>query len=169
MAEAKKDTVKETVEKTMEDATQQANAMVEDFTKAGEDMTASVRKVAEQGVTNFRKAYDGLKDSAESTTDMLEDTLAAASNGVNQLNLKALDNFKAQTDAGFAFARSLLGAKSPAEAFELQTSFARDSLQMLTQQSKAYAELAGEVATAAVKPAKENVVKTVKSVSAAAA
>lgn len=161
------ETVKQTKE-TARAANAAASASAQDFAKAADDISTSVRKAAEQSVTQMRKAYDNAKTAAETATDMLEDTFSNASDGWTRLNLKALDNFKAQTDANFAFARALFSAKTPAEAFETHVNFARDRMQTLSTQVKDFAELAGDIATSTARPAKESMAKTMKSFTQAA-
>lgn len=161
----------ETVKQTKEAAKAAADAAAagaKEFTQAAEGITDSVRKAAEQGVTNIRKAYDNAKSAAETTTDMLEDTFSSASNGWTQLNQKALDSIKAHTDANFALAHALLGARTPAEAFQMQVNFVRERFQDATVQAKEFAELAGDIATATSRPAKETMAKTMKSFTNAA-
>jgi len=120
------------------------------------------RELAEKSVAQARDAYSRIKTVAEDATDVLEDTYETAREGVFSLGIKAVDAAKANSDASFALARDLFGAKTLAEVIELQTAFARQQFETFTAQFKEFQELAQKVATETTKPVTSKFEKTFK-------
>ncbi len=84
----------------------------------------------------------------------------------NQL-IKAIDAVKTNSDASFALAKDLFGAKTFAEVIELQTSFARKQFDAMQTQVKEFQELTQKYVTEAAKPVTAQVEKTFKEFKAA--
>ena len=79
-----------------------------DFAKVPQvEVPTVLRDLAEKGVAQAKANYEKAKAAAEEATDMFEDTYETARAGFVELNLKALDAAKANTDAAFAFAKDL--------------------------------------------------------------
>src|SRR5947199_4457057 len=79
------------------------------------------RDLAEKSVTQARDTYAKLKTAAEDATDLVESTVEAAREGAFALSVKALDAAKTNSDASFALARELFGARTLSEVIELQS------------------------------------------------
>ena len=75
-----------------------------------------------------------------------------------EFNMKVLDLFRAQTNAGFAHMQSLFAVKTVADAVKLQQDFAKTQVEALQAQSKEFAESAKKVATDVVEPVKGSMV-----------
>ena len=69
---------------------------------------------------------------------------------------------KANNSASLDFAHSLFGVKSPSEAIELWTNYARKQFETFTANTKALTELTQRVATETVEPIKANATKLFK-------
>lgn len=131
------------------------------------EMPAAFRDFAEKGIAQARDAYAKMKTAAEDATDMVEDTYETAREGAFSIGVKAIDSAKANTDASFALARDLFGAKTVAEVIELQTTFARQQFEAVTAQFKEFQELCQKVVADTTKPVTSKVEKTFKDIKAA--
>ncbi len=126
------------------------------------EVPAAARDFAEKGIAQARETYAKMKSTAEETTDLVEDTYETAREGAFTLGAKALDLAKANSDASFAFAKDLFGAKTFAEVIELQTAFARQQFDATTAQFKDFQEAAQKLFTETTKPVTAHVEKTFK-------
>jgi phasin len=126
------------------------------------EVPAAFRDIAERSVAQARDGYEKLKAAAEDTTSLLEGTYATASKGATELTLKALENARTNTNAGFDFATELLGVKSLSEAVELSSTFTRHQFEALIEQSKELSSMAQKVATETGEPIKAGMSKTFK-------
>ena len=127
---------------------------------------AAFRELAEKSVTQARDGYAKMKTATEDATDLIETTVEAAREGAFALGVKALDAAKTNSDASFALARELFGAKTFSEVIELQSTFARKLFETVTAQFKEFQELTEKVVTDTAKPVAEKVEKNLKAVAA---
>ena len=107
-----------------------------------------------------------MKSAAEEATDMVEGTYETAREGAFAFGVKAIDAAKTNSDASFAFAKDLFGAKTFAEVIELNTTYARKQFDAVAGQMKEFQELAQKVVTDATKPVTTQVQKTFKEINA---
>lgn len=135
---------------------------LEDMMTMPVEMPAAFRDYAEKSLEQVKGAYDQMKTAAEEATDVVEDTFATASKGMSDLNLKAIDMVKTNTDAGFEFWKSMFGVKSLSEAIELQSGYVRQQYEAAVAQSKDFSEAAQKVAQDTAKPMTEGVQKAMK-------
>ncbi len=119
------------------------------------EITSAVREFAERGVQQAKLAYDRAKAVAEDAAGVLEGSYANLTKGYAELNLKALEVAKANTDAAFDVARSLTSAQSFAEVVEAQTAYMRSRFDAGIAQTKELAALANKVANETAGPARE--------------
>ncbi|HET7716296.1 MAG TPA: phasin [Bauldia sp.] len=131
------------------------------------EVPAAFREFAEKGLAQARDAYAKLKSAAEDTTEVVEDTFETARDGAFTFGVKAIDAVKANSDASFAFAKDLFGAKTLADVIELQTAFARQQFDTATAQFKEFQDLVQKVVTETAKPMTAHVEKTFKEIKAA--
>ena len=125
------------------------------------------RDMAEKTVAQARDGFAKIKTAAEEATDMVEDTYETARDGAFALGVKALDAAKTNSDASYAFAKDLFGAKTFAEAIELQTAFARKQFDSVGAQFKEMQELTQKFLADTTKPVTAQVEKTFKEIKAA--
>jgi phasin len=126
------------------------------------EVPVAFREFAEKSITQARDTYAKMKSAAEDATGMVEDTYEATRENVFAFGVKALDAAKVNSDASFALAKDMFGAKTLAEIIELQTAFARQQFDTLTGQVKELQDLAQKVVTESTKPVKAQVEKTMK-------
>ena len=110
----------ETMDEAVASATAQAEELVGKF-----ELPETVRDMAERGIEQSREAYGNLRDAAQKTTAMMEESTAKATETATAFNLKNVDYVEANVEAGFALARKLFETRDPAKAVELQLAFAR--------------------------------------------
>lgn len=162
MAVAKKPITKtaETIVDTITETASKAVSAVtsSEFAKPFADMQEKVRAGTEKGIDQLRTQYAAMKTSAESATDNLELSLAAAHAGTREFNMKMLDLFRANTNAGFEHLQSLFAVKTLPEALKLQQDFAKTQIEALQANSKEVVELAKKVATDVAEPVKASIV-----------
>jgi phasin len=129
-----------------------------DFSK----MNESYREFAEKALAQSTEAYDKYKATAEEVTANAQKSFDALREGVTALSTKAIENTKANTEAGVAFVEKLAGAKSFAEVIELQGEFFRSAFDTLASQAKETQEMALKIGEKTAAPAKETVEKVSK-------
>ncbi len=126
---------------------------------AGFEVGAAMREATEAGLGQAKEAYDSYKSLAEDATGLFEESFSSVNQGVSAFQAKFLDAGRKNVDAGFDFATRALAAKSVTELMELQTQFARQQFEALSQQARDFQELTTKVQSDAAKPFKEGVSK----------
>lgn len=132
------------------------------FDASNLEVPAMVRDMAEKAVSQTKDGYAKVKAAAEDSIDVVEETLETVRENTLEVQQKAVDNAKANTDAVYDFFKDMFSVKSVSEAVELQTSFARQQFEMLSAQSKDLSEMTGKVVAEAFKPAKDAAEKVMK-------
>jgi phasin len=112
------------------------------------------RDFAEKGVEQSKEAYAKMKVAAEEATQTVEATLKNAQAGTVELGLKTIDTMRANAESSFSHFEALLGVKSVAELFELQTSFFRKQSEAAVEQAKSMQEASKKVAESVAAPSK---------------
>jgi phasin len=156
----------ESVAQVAKAAVKSANAMVgsatpapmSDMLKPFNAVQEQVRANAEKGIEQIRAHYASLKGTAENATDALEESMAAAHAGSRTFNMKVLELFRLQTNAGFAHMQALFTARTVGDAVKLQQDFARTQVEMLQAHAKELSDIAKRVASDVVEPVKESMV-----------
>ncbi|MES2907518.1 MAG: TIGR01841 family phasin [Pseudomonadota bacterium] len=118
------------------------------------EVPAAFRDLTEKSVQQTKENYERLKQAAEETSKVAESAFSAYSKGSLELTSQFIETAKAQTNAMFDFAKSLMESQTIAEAFEKQTSFARSQFETLTKEGQKFHELSKEVANNTVAPIK---------------
>ncbi len=141
----------------MEDIAHQA---VEQTVTSAKDAQEQFRKVVEQSVAQSRAGYEKMKEAAEAATGSLESSYQAASKGVNALNAKAIDVFKAQSEANLEHVKAVMAAKTVGEAIALQSAHVRKQFDVFSAQAKELATMAQQIAVEAGEPLKASFSKS---------
>ncbi len=132
------------------------------FPTASFEVPTAFREFAEKSVTQARDAYSKLKTAGEEATGLVEETFETAREGAMEIGVKTIDAVKTNSDASFALARDIFGAKTMSEVIELQSAFARKQFEAMTAQMKEFQALGEKYVTAATKPMAEKVEKSFK-------
>ena len=112
------------------------------------------RSAAEQGMAQTREAYARMKSSAEEATDMIEESFETTRESMREVQFKALDMAKANTDATFELTRELLSTHSLSDALQLQAAFARERFEAYIDYYKDVQATVSKASADAAKPAK---------------
>ncbi len=126
-------------------------------------ISESFREFAEKGATQTKEAYAKMKEAAEDATKTVEATLESAQAGSVELGLKAIDALRTNAENSLSHMEALLGVKSVAELFELQTAFLRKQAEVAVEQAKSLQETSKKVAEKVAAPGKSAAEKAMKS------
>lgn len=127
----------------------------------------SFRDFAEKGAQQSKEAYAKMKTAGEDAGKTLEATVQTAQAGSVEIGLKAIDALRSNAESSLSHMEALLGVKSVAEFFELQTSFFRKQAEVTVEQAKSMQETTKQVAEKLAKPAKDAAEKAMSSFKAA--
>ena len=123
----------------------------------------SFRDFAEKGAAQTKEAYAKMKEAAEDATKTVEATFESAQAGSVELGLKAIDALRTNAENSLSHMEALLGVKSVAELFELQTAFLRKQAEVAVEQAKSLQETSKKVAEKVSAPGKSAAEKAMKS------
>ena len=126
-------------------------------------LSESFREFAEKGATQTKEAYAKMKEAAEDATKTVEATLESAQAGSVELGLKAIEALRTNAENSLSHMEALLGVKSVAELFELQTAFLRKQAEVAVEQAKTLQETSKKVAEKVTAPGKSAAEKAMKS------
>jgi len=126
-------------------------------------LSESFREFAEKGATQTKEAYAKMKEAAEDATKTIEATLESAQAGSVELGLKAIEALRTNAENSLSHMEALLGVKSVAELFELQTAFLRKQAEVAVEQAKTLQETSKKVAEKVTAPGKSAAEKAMKS------
>ena len=121
------------------------------------------RDFAEKGAAQSKDAYAKMKTATEEATKTVETTLQTAQAGTVELGLKAIDALRTNAENSLSHMEALLGVKSVAELFELQTAFLRKQAEVAVEQAKSLQETSKKVAEKVSAPGKSAAEKAMKS------
>ena len=126
-------------------------------------LSESFRDFAEKGAAQTKEAYAKMKEAAEDATKTVEATLESAQAGSVELGLKAIEALRTNAENSLSHMEALLGVKSVAELFELQTAFLRKQAEVAVEQAKTLQETSKKVAEKVSAPGKSAAEKAMKS------
>lgn len=134
--------------------------VVEAIPEQMEDMGEVIHQSAELALAEARTSYDRVRQAADQTTSNIEAAVAATSSGVAELNMKAIDCFRTSADAAFDFVRAMSGARTMSDIVSIHAEHVRKQVEMVSAQTREFAELANKISTRAIAPLSETVAKT---------
>lgn len=118
----------------------------------GFEIPQEMRAFAEKSVEQARSAFDNYMDQATKAMNTAESQTDAATSGARDVGRQALGFAEENVAAAFAFAEKLVRARDPQEIMQLQSEFAKETMQKLADQSKAMGEQMQTAARTASKP-----------------
>ncbi|MBS4083584.1 MAG: phasin [Rhizobiales bacterium] len=118
----------------------------------GLEIPPEMRAFAEKSVEQAKTAFDNYMDQATKAMGAVESQSDAATSGVRDVGRQAIGFAEENVAAAFAFAEKLVRARDPQEIMQLQTEFAKETMQKLSEQSKAMGEQVQAAAREATKP-----------------
>lgn len=117
--------------------------------------TDRLRAVAEKAVEQSNETLAKVALGAEDTQKALKSTFESTKSFGNDLSLKTIAVLRANAEADFSHFEALVGAKSPSEIIELQTTFLRKRVEMGVEQAKDFQALTTKAVTDVSKPIKD--------------
>ena len=112
------------------------------------DATQPLRATIESGSAQAKEAFEKMSAATAEATASIKNSYSSAVKGVQDYSTKAIEFANANTEAAFAFAKTLSGVKSPSDFIELSTKYSSKQLETLAEQTKELAELAQKVTLA---------------------
>jgi phasin family protein len=104
-------------------------AAAEATTKTAEQFTAASNVAFKEGVEKGLTALNDINSQSKKNLEAIVAATTAATKGAEALGAQAMAFSKAVFDSNVTAAKSLAGAKSVQEVVELQTAFAKSSLE----------------------------------------
>ncbi|MGH1350682.1 MAG: phasin family protein [Methyloligellaceae bacterium] len=123
----------------------------EEMFKAAQDMAVpeGIQKALEDGLTQGKKAYSKLTDSAQEANKALEKAYETTQKSTKKITDKILNQASENTAAAFEAAEAMVQTKSVPEAFQIQSEFLKKQMEIFGNQSKEIYELTNKLATEA--------------------
>lgn len=118
----------------------------------GFEVPQEMRAFAEKSVEQAKSAFDNYMNQATKAMGAVESQSDAATTGARDVGRQALGFAEENVAAAFAFAEKLVKARDPQEIMQLQSEFAKQTMQKLTDQTKAMGEQMQTAAREATKP-----------------
>jgi phasin len=118
----------------------------------GFDVPPEMRAFAEKSVEQAKTAFDNYMNQATKAMGTVESQTDAATTGARDVGRQALGFAEENVAAAFAFAEKLVRARDPQEIMQLQSEFAKETMQKLADQSKAMGEQMQTATREATKP-----------------
>ncbi|CAN7218075.1 phasin [Rhizobium sp. LjRoot30] len=130
-------------------------------------LTESFRDFTEKGVQQSKDAYAKMRVAADDAAKTVEATVQSAQTGTVDIGLKAIDALRTNAESSLSHMEALLGVKSAAEFFELQTAFIRKQAEVTVEQAKSMQEATKKFAESVSKPVKDAAEKAISGFKAA--
>lgn len=106
----------------------------------GFEIPQEMRAFAEKSVEQAKTAFDNYMNQATKAMGAVESQTDAATSGARDVGRQALGFAEENVAAAFAFAEKLVKARDPEEIMRLQSEFAKETMQKLSEQTKAMGE-----------------------------
>jgi phasin len=118
----------------------------------GFEVPQEMRAFAEKSVEQAKSAFDNYINQATKAMSVVESQTDAATSGARDVSRQAIGFAEENVAAAFAFAEKLVRARDSQEILQLQSDFAKETMQKLAEQSKAMGEQMQTAARDATKP-----------------
>ena len=150
----------ETVKKTVEQTTAKAKAQAESIQAAG-------AKAFREGVDKSVASLTELNAHGKKNLEAVVESAAAAQKGAEALSQQALGFAKSSWEEGVAASKELTTARSVQEFFELQTAWAKKSMERYVAEMTKANEIMTATVKDSLKPINERVTASVETFQAA--
>jgi phasin len=111
-----------------------------------------LRSLAEQSVTQARKAFEGFVAAANQAVGQMQGQAQAAHSGASEIAHKSMQYAEQNVAATFDFAQKLMHAKDAAEVMALQSDYLSRQMQTLSAQVHELGQSAAKIVVNAAKP-----------------
>lgn len=137
-------------------------AAAETAKKTVEQFTAASNVAFKDGVEKSLAAMNEMNSYSKKNLEAVVASATASAKGAEALGAQAMAFSKAMFDSQVTAAKSLAGAKSIQEVVELQTAFAKSSLETYMSQFGKMSETVSASVKESMKPLNERVTETVE-------
>lgn len=141
-------------------------AAAETAKKTVEQFTAASNVAFKDGIEKSLAAMNDMNANSKKNLEAVVASATASAKGAETLGAQAMAFSKAMFDAQVAAAKSLSGAKSIQEVVELQTAFAKTSLETYMSEFGKMSETVAASVKESMKPLNERVTATVEKLQA---
>jgi phasin len=118
----------------------------------GFEVPQEMRAFAEKSVEQAKTAFDNYMNQATKAMGAVESQTDAATSGARDVGRQALGFAEENVAAAFSFAEKLVKARDAQEIMQLQSDFAKETMQKLADQTKVLGEQVQNAAREASKP-----------------
>jgi phasin len=108
------------------------------------EVPETFRKLAEQNVSQARKAYEQFMTMARQAQDMMNQSSGAMTDAAREVQSKALGYAEKNMEAGFAFVGELARSKDLKDFLEIQSKHTQKSMQTYKEQAEELGRLIAE-------------------------
>jgi phasin family protein len=157
----------ETVKKTAEQATAAAASTTAKVQAQAENMQAAGAQAFRQGMEKSTASMTELNAHGKKTLDAMVESAAVAQKGAEALSQQALGFAKTSWEEGVAASKELSTARSVQEFFELQTAWAKKSMERYVAELTKTNEIVTATVKDSIKPLNERVTASVETFQAA--
>lgn len=135
-----------------------------DFTSGmdPQEYLATVRKMAEEGMAVSQENLAKAKAALEEMQETMKANMDTAQDHSSKMSMAAIETVRQSTQGIYDHMQALTGAKTVAEAFELQTAFVRKQAEDAVASAKSMQELAQGAAEEMSKPLRDAAEKATK-------
>jgi phasin len=116
--------------------------------KANFQVPPELRSLAEQGVEQAKRTFDGFMEATQRAVSTIEGQSMAAQAAARQLQQTAVSFAERNVAASFEFAQSLLRARNPEDVAKLHAEYVRAQVTALNEQAREIGEQAAKAASA---------------------
>jgi phasin family protein len=157
----------ETVKKTAEQATAAAASTTAKVQAQAENMHAAGAQAFRQGMEKSTASMTELNAHGKKTLEAMVESAAVAQKGAEALSQQALGFAKTSWEEGVAASKELSTARSVQEFFELQTAWAKKSMERYVAELTKTNEIVTATVKDSIKPLNERVTASVETFQAA--
>lgn len=118
------------------------------------EIPKEMRSMAEAGVEQARKAFEGLLNTAQQTAASIEDRRETARAGAKDVSNKAIAFAQANVQASLDYAQKVVGAKDLGEVMRLHTVYVQTQMRTLAEQASEMGQIMSRAAMEAARPKK---------------
>lgn len=109
---------------------------------AGLEIPSFFQGAAEKQMETLQNSWNQFQEAAQEAVQILQESCEETQRNVVQCQLQAVNFARENAEAVSCHIQNLMGSQSPAQAAELQISFARNQLDCFTKQIQAFQSIA---------------------------
>lgn len=116
------------------------------------EIPKEMRSMAEAGVEQARKAFEGFLTSAQQAANSIDDRRETARAGAKEVSNKAVAFAQANVQASLDYAQKVVSAKDLGEVMRLHTEYVQAQMRTLAEQASEMGQIMSRAAMEAARP-----------------